>query len=138
MRGRIPAGPEYVERLEGSDKAKERGRVILETMMGQWGVEEACRRLGICAQRFRQLREAFFQGALANIEDRPSGRPRRPPEPEEAAALRQQVSELAQELEVAKVREEIALALPQVNQTQAPEPAANPAPAPKKKSRRQR
>jgi transposase-like protein len=137
MRGRIPAGPEDVEHLQGSAKAKERLRVVLETMLGQCRVSQACERLGICEQRFRQLRHELLQAALASLEDRPSGRPRRPEEPEETAALRQQVVELERELQVAQVREEIALALPQVSKP-APAPAARPAAAPKKKRRRRR
>jgi Helix-turn-helix domain len=137
MRGRIPAGPEYVEHLQGSDKAKERLRVILETMMGKWRVGEACVQLGICEQRFRQLREELLQAAVDRLEDRPSGRPPRPPEPQDTAALRQQVAALQQELQVAQVREEIALALPQVNRTAA-DSAASPAAAPKKKRRTRR
>jgi transposase-like protein len=133
MRGRYPAGAERVEHLDGSAKAKERLRVILETMMGPGRVQGACARLGICEQRYRQLRQTLLQAALDSLEDRPSGRPRRPAEPEETAALRQQVAELQRELQVAQVREEIALALPQVSKA-APGPAAAAA-APKKKRR---
>jgi hypothetical protein len=137
MRGRIPSGPEFVEHLEGSDKAKERVRVILETMQGQCRVQEACERLGICEQRFRQLRETLLQAAVASVEDRPAGRPRRPQEPVEVTTLRQQVAYLERELQATQVREEIALALPQVNRT-SPQPAPSPVEAPKKKIRRSR
>jgi hypothetical protein len=132
MRGRIPAGPEYVEHLEGSDKAKERLRVILETMMGKWRVQEACVRLGICEQRFRQLRGALLQAALAGIEDQPAGRPRRPEEPAETAGLRQQLEALERELQVAQVREEVVLALPHVGVS--PAPAKDPAPQKKRRT----
>jgi hypothetical protein len=98
-----------------------------------------CAELGICEQRFRQLRTELLQAALASLEDQPAGRPRRPEESEQTAALRQQLEQLKQELQVAQVREEIALALPQVSQT-APDQAARLAPAspPKKKRRPQR
>ena len=137
MRGRIPAGPEYVEHLQGSDKAKARLRVILETMMGKWRVSEACAQLGISEQRFRQLREELLQAAVDRLEDRPSGRPPRPQEPEGTAALRQQVTQLQQELQVSQVREEIALALPQLNRTPPDQGVQAPLGA-KKKRRRQR
>jgi hypothetical protein len=137
MRGRIPVGPEAVEQLHGSDKAKERLRAILETMLGGGRVQEACDRLDICEQRFRQLRHAVLQAALACLEDRPAGRPRRPPESAQLAALRQQVEQLQRELQVAQVREEIALVLPQVSQTAAAQ-TTSPAPAPKKKRRGRR
>jgi transposase-like protein len=135
MRGRIPAGPESIEQLDGSDKAKERLRVVLETMMGKWRVSEACERLGISEQRFRQLRQELLQAALASLEDRPAGRPRQPEEPAEITALRQQVAELQRELEVAQVREEIALALPQLSKPVDP-PSANPGGGKKKRRRR--
>ena len=116
MRGRYPSGPEYVEvkHLHGSAQAKERLRVILETMMGKWRIQEACARLGICEQRFRQLRAELLQAALERLEGRPAGRPRRAEEPAEVAGLRQQLADMQRELHVAQVREEIALALPQV------------------------
>src|SRR5262249_8427643 len=85
-RGRMPAGPELIEHLEGSDKAKERLRIILETMMGKWRVQQACLRLNICEQRFRQLRDELLQAALERLEGRPAGRPRRAAEPEETMA----------------------------------------------------
>jgi hypothetical protein len=115
MRGRYPSGPEYVDvqHLHGSAQAKERLRVILETMMGQWRVGEACDRLGICEQRFRQLRAELLQAALERLEGRPVGRPRRLEEPGDTVALRQQLEAMQRELHVAQVREEIALALPQ-------------------------
>lgn len=115
MRGRYPSGPEYVDvqHLHGSAQAKERLRVILETMMGKWRVGEACDRLGICEQRFRQLRAELLQAALERLEGRPAGRPRRPEEPEDTVALRRQLEAMQLELHVAQVREEIALALPQ-------------------------
>ena len=81
--------------------------------MGQWRVGEACERLGICEQRFRQLRAELLQAALERLEGRPAGRPRRPEEPEDTVALRRQLEAMQRELHVAQMREEIALALPQ-------------------------
>jgi hypothetical protein len=132
MRGRYPSGPEYVEHLEGSEKAKERLRVILETMMGKWRVGEACDRLGICEQRFRQLRQELLQAALECLEGLPAGRPRQPEESQETAELRQQLEALKRDLHVTRVREEIALGLPHVSVSPA---AQAEAPAPQKKRR---
>jgi hypothetical protein len=112
MRGRTPSGPEYVEHLHGSDKAKERLLVILETMTGKLRVAEACALLGVCEQRFRQLRAEACNAALERLEGLPPGRPRRTEESEQTAALRREVEALQRELEVAEVREEIALAVP--------------------------
>jgi hypothetical protein len=46
MRGHRPAGPEYVEHLAGSGQARERLKVVLETLAGTCRVQEASRRLG--------------------------------------------------------------------------------------------
>jgi hypothetical protein len=70
--------------------------------------------LRISEQRFRQLRAELLQAALERLEGRPAGRPRRAEEPAEIAELRQHLAELQRELHLAQVREEIALALPQV------------------------
>jgi len=113
MRGRYPSGPEYVESLEGSTEAKRRAKVILQTVSGELRVQEACRLLAICEQRFQQLREEMLQAALARLEVRPAGRPRRQAERAEAAALQGKLAEVELELRLAQVREEIALVMPQ-------------------------
>ena len=95
-------------------------------------LDHPCQRLDICEQRFRQLREELLRAALASLEDQPAGRPRRPEEPAETAALRQQLEALQRELQVAQVREEIVLALPQVRVSPA---APGQGPAPQKKRR---
>src|SRR5262245_41423026 len=74
MRGRRPAGPAYVDQLDGSAIAKERLKVVLETIAGTCRVQEACRRLGICEQRFHQLRQEALEAALAGIEPGTPGR----------------------------------------------------------------
>ena len=133
MRGRIPVGPEVVEQLQGSEKAKERLRVILETMTGDLRVQEACARLGICEQRFRQLRAELLQVALGSLEDQPAGRPRQPQEPAETAALRRQLEAMQRELRAAQVREEIALALPHVAVSGAAQAVNKASASPKKR-----
>jgi hypothetical protein len=114
MRGRYPSGPEYVEQLEGSAQAKQRLRVVLETMTGKYRVQEACQLLDICEQRFHQLRAELLQAALEQLEAKPAGRPRSQPVPVEAEAVRDRLADMELELRVAQVREEIALALPHV------------------------
>lgn len=129
MRGRTPWGPEYVDHLAGSDVAKERLKVVLETMTGTLRVREACERLNICEQRFHQLRQHVMETALASLEPGSPGRPARPVSPEEQRIreLKEQLLAKDVELKTAKVREEIALTLPRV----AKEP-----PAPEKKTTR--
>jgi hypothetical protein len=114
MRGRRPSGPEYVEHLVGSAQAKERLRVVLETMAGRLRVGEACLLLKISEQRFHQLRAGLLQAALDELEPKPMGRPRRAAVPAETALLMERLAERERELEAAQVRAEIALALPQV------------------------
>src|SRR5580692_11234471 len=56
MRGRYPSGPEFVDHVSGSVIAKDRARVLLETIAGTCRVKEACTRLGVSEPRFDQLR----------------------------------------------------------------------------------
>ena len=121
MRGRHPSGPGYVDHLEGSEQAKQRLRVVLETMTVGCRVQEACQRLGISEQRFDQLRQLAMQAALRRLESKPGGRPRRQHTgtTAEVLALRQRVADLEAELRAAQVREEIALILPRAVREQA-------------------
>ena len=116
MRGRKPAGPEYVDKLEGSLLAKKRWRVILQTLCGVLTVQEACAMLGIKEVWFHRLRHRALQGALEALEPRPSGRPclQSTPEQKRIVALEQELAAQQLELREARVREEVALILPQV------------------------
>ncbi len=107
MRGRRPTGPNYVDRLHGSPAAKERLRIILETMAGKLRLSEACALLGVGPQRFHQLREEAMTAALAGLEPGAPGRPAQTPSPQDEKLL---------ELRTARAREEIALTLPRVVQ----------------------
>src|SRR5262252_9263954 len=82
MRGRLPSGPAFVDRLDGSPVAKERLKVLLETLAGTCRIGDACARLGIQESRFEQVRIGVLQAALVAAEQRRAGR--RPP----AAAAR--------------------------------------------------
>ena len=113
MRGRHPYGPEYVEQLQGSDDAKKRAKIILQTITGELRVQEACELLGICEQRLGQLRQEMLQAGVSRLETQPAGRKPAAPSPE-VAALKEQVVTLTEELHAAQVREEIALALTNV------------------------
>ena len=114
MRGRRPSGPECVGRLAGSDQAKERLQVVLETLAGTCRVQEACRRLGVSEPRFHQLRTQVLEAALERLEPRPAGRPPQPAAAggERLAALADQLAAKEVELRAAEARVEIALALP--------------------------
>jgi transposase-like protein len=135
MRGRRPAGPNYVDRLQGSALAKERLKIVLETMTGGLRVQDACTQLGICEQRFHQLREEAMRAALAGLEPGEPGRPARMPSPAEAQVrvLEERLADLDIELSLAKARAEIAVTLPAI--VQPPEPEKKTRGRPKKPPR---
>jgi len=105
-----------VDGLDGSVQARLRLKVVLQTIAGQCSVQDACWQLGVCEQRFWQLREQVLTAALQRLEPRRAGR-----RPRQATAEQAQLQVLQQELAAAKiqrraadVREEIALILPRV------------------------
>jgi hypothetical protein len=106
MRGRLPVGPEYVDKLQGSALAKERVKAVLQTLTGDLRLQDACQELGICEQRFHQLRQETLQAAVTALEAHTLS-----PAEEKIQALEAQVAALAIELHAAKVREEIGLTL---------------------------
>lgn len=114
MAGRHPAGPEYVEQLEGSEVAKRRLRMVLETLAGRRGIGEAAQELGISEQRVHQLREEALQAALAELEPKTPGRRPRSSVDEDQALTPEQRLELEKELRASKIRQEIALVFPEL------------------------
>jgi transposase-like protein len=114
--GRPPTGPDLVRGLAGSPQAKRRLRAILQTIAGERSVKKVCEDLGIGEAAFYKLRARTLQEAVEGLEPRPMGRP--PGEHSEASeklgALEGEVARLERELEAARVREEIALALPEL------------------------
>jgi transposase-like protein len=113
---RPPRGSRQVGRLEGEAQAKERLRIVLETIAGQRSVVEACRRLGVGKTRFHALRQQALQAALDGLEPGMSGRPRARDgqEPARVRELQDQVEGLKLDLQAALVRTELALTLPNV------------------------
>jgi hypothetical protein len=115
-RGRPAKGPKLVEDLSGSGDAKKRARVILQTISGEKGIDEACAELGIGKSAFHELRSKALQTMVADLESRPAGRPRIevPEEQGEIDRLKKENQELLSKLEIAHVREELMLAMPEV------------------------
>jgi hypothetical protein len=112
--GRKPKGEKHVDDLEGSRFSKHRLAVLLSTLSGERTVQAACDELGIGASRLHVLRKRMLSSALSGIETRAAGRPSRS-EPEgdaEKAALRAENARLERELELSRVREELALTQP--------------------------
>ena len=126
-RGRPPAGGEVVDHLEGSAQAKDRLRAILEVMQGRITVGQACARLGITESRLHALRRELLQGALQAAEPKARGRPpaQADCDPEQLAELREANRQLRVELQSARVREELALVMPEVLGSPEPPPAAS-------------
>jgi hypothetical protein len=115
-RGRPPAGPKLVDGLEGSETAKERLRVVLQTIAGELNVPEACARLSVSEARFHELRAEVLQMALQHLEPKPAGRPAQQSDPKaaEMATLKEQIQELKIELRATQIREELATLIPGV------------------------
>lgn len=118
MAGRKPMGPPLVHHLDGSERAKERLEVILETVAGKITIREACDRLGIEQAMFFRLRTQALQAGLSRLEPRPSGRPPRhaSPEDQRIAELEQELQEKELQHKAMETRLEIAQAMPQLVQ----------------------
>jgi hypothetical protein len=112
--GRPTKGVGHVEGTEGSAEAKRRARIVLETIAGERTVEDACAELSISPARFATLRDLALQGTVAALEPKARGRPARPGPDPEMEALRAENRELRRDVEVARIREEIAIAMPHV------------------------
>jgi hypothetical protein len=120
MRGRHPSGPAFVQKLEGSERAKERLQVLLETMAGTCRTSEACERLGISEQRFDQIRIEALQAAVTGLEPGLVGRPAHTPHPAEVEVerLKKRLAELEAERDAALIRAELAVTLPRVGEVE--------------------
>ena len=114
MRGRLPSGPECVNKLTGDAVAKERLQVVLETLAGTRRVNDACTRLNISEQRFEQLRREALQSALAALTPKPTGRRPRVASPEQVRWEQAQarIAALETQLRIAAARTEVATILP--------------------------
>ena len=113
-RGRPPAGPGLVEGLEGPEEAKRRLKVILETVAGSRPIAEACAELGLCEAAFHNLRKQALSAAVEGLAPRAPGRPRKDSDPEQQRIreLEEQNFRLKMDLQAARIREEIAIAMP--------------------------
>jgi len=107
---------------------------VLETLAGTCRVQEACARLGLSEQRFDQLRTQVLQAGLDSLEPQRAGRRPRAVPAADVAALQARIAQLEIELRAARVREEIALALPAVGVT----PTEPPKKSPRRRSSSQR
>ena len=115
-RGRPPKGAQQVDHLSGSIDAKARLRVIMETVSGQKNIREACRELGVEKSRFYKMRDKALAGALESLEPRQVGRPRAMAtgKDKKIEELEQELLEMRMDLEAARIREELSIAMPHV------------------------
>jgi hypothetical protein len=103
-------GPQLVQHLQGSQYAKERLELILETITGNLTIPEACQRMGIGEAMFHRLRIRVLQVGLSDLEPRAPGRPRRLVDASELEkeALAAELDTLQDELKIAEIRQELA------------------------------
>jgi|OpeIllAssembly_1097287.scaffolds.fasta_scaffold471655_1 hypothetical protein len=111
--GRPPKGAELLDRLDGSEEAKQRLKLVLETMQGKRSVVEATQILGISETRFHVIREKALSGAMSSLEPGLRGRPSAhgdlPPERvAEIEALRLENEQLKEALAREKARADVA------------------------------
>ena len=83
---RTSCSESLIEKIEASEVARERARIILLTLTGQWQVKHAMERLGISRSRFQALRRQMLEGLLGALEPGQRGRPRKA-EPQHAAQV---------------------------------------------------
>jgi hypothetical protein len=88
MMGRPILGPDLVDHLNGSDRAKLMTRTILETISGICTIEEAAERLDCDRSYIHALRHRLLGAMLAAAEPRtPGPTPKPPPDPVLTSAL---------------------------------------------------
>ena len=121
-RGRPPKGLSHVDSLPGEKADKERLKTILATVTGNLSVKEACSRLEVSASRFHELRQTALNGMLAGLAPRPPGRPAKEREPKEVRELRERVAWLEEELEISRLKTEIAMWKPALLREVTPSP----------------
>jgi len=112
--GRPPLGAAHVQKLDGGEEPKQRLAVVLRTLTGELGIEQACEELAISPAQLHRLRDRALQGALSALEPGTPGRPPSTPAEESArvSELEAQVRDLKVDLRAAQLREEIAILLP--------------------------
>lgn len=113
-RGRPPLGGALVDKLDGPEPAKRRLKAFLETLAGSKTVAQACVELGLGEAAFHKQRSQWLQGAVEWLAPRPPGRPPKTESPEQRliAQMEEQIFELKKEAQAARLRAEIAIAMP--------------------------
>ena len=115
-RGRKPSGVKLVDKFDGSELAKERLKVILQTLSGEKSVVDACEILEVNEAAFYKLRERFLSESVELLEPRKVGRKQQMPDEQSQhiKALEEEVRDLKFEVEATRVRAEIAMTMPEL------------------------
>jgi len=85
-------------------KARQRAEVIFQVRSGQMTATEAAQTLGISRQQYYQWEQRALQSLLSALEDQPTGRPRKPTDPEKEQ-LQRRVQQLEQQIQRQQQRE---------------------------------
>lgn len=119
-RGRKPNVARLLQRWQGTAEAKARLTAILATLSGRQTVAQACSLLGIGERGFYKFRDRFLQAALLWCEPRGPGRPPVLNSDSTAAGrvaeLETALRDVRVDLHAARIREDVALALPHLLQ----------------------
>jgi hypothetical protein len=113
--GRKPQGTGLVRPLSGSEHAKRRLTLFIQTLAGERSVGDACAELGIGESRFFAQRSEWLQESLELLEPRSAGRPAKAESPlptEEVQSLRERLRELEARAAAVEVQSELARTLP--------------------------
>jgi transposase-like protein len=114
-RGRPHEGPALADKLDDcSEEARQRLKVIFQTLAGVVTIEQACTILGIRRSAFHKLRARFIERSAQLLEPRTPGRKKKVVTPEqlEIERLRRENEQLRFELKAQQLREEIGLLMP--------------------------
>lgn len=114
-RGRPHEGAQLVDKLEdGSEVARQRLKVIFQTISGVFTVEQACQILRINRSAFNKLRSQFMQKAVRLLEPKTPGRRKKVVTPQELQNQRliEENRRLTFELRAQQLREEIGILMP--------------------------
>lgn len=115
-------GVAHVDDLKGSQRSKQRVKLVLATLSDQISVADACRQLGIGPTQFANLREQILQGAVDAAEPKPIGRPRLAPPsaPADLDELQQEVFDLEHENTMLQAKLEVNEALQAARSSKSP------------------
>lgn len=88
--------------------------MILKTLSGEMTAKEAQEALGIGESHFHALRDRVLQSGLDALELKAPGRQPEAPDPlaQENAKLRERIMRLEEDVEIERVRTEVALTMP--------------------------